>query len=406
MPAIAPETSHPGAPANRVGETPWASITIASDIAAVEGVWRDFEATALLTPYQAYGWVRPFVETVGAAQDTEFRYALVRNADGALRALLPLAISRRGGVRFAELIGGKHANYHMGLYARDFAAGLDAALTARLLAEACAAIGGVDALIFLNQPGSWQEVGNPPALLASGPSPSRAYKLALVPGDGEATLKRAMSSHARKKLRNKLSRFKEFGPSALNRARTPAEIERVISAFLEQKTERFRTMGVPDPFADPAVRAFMARAAAGADGNPPVIELYSLDLAGECVATYAGAVQGERFSGMATSFAINSPTVRTSPGELLLADLIRLKCGEGLTVLDLGVGEARYKTSFCDGHDDLVDTFLPFTFKGRLLVAAARAQRGLKRRIKSSPLALKLAQRAAGLLHRGRPEVE
>lgn len=408
MPAIAaaPSRSADRAASGRVSARPWASVSIEMDIAAIADLWRGFEATALLTPYQAYGWVRPFVETVGAAQGGEFRYAILRDAEGALCALLPLVISRRRGARFAELIGGKHANYHMGLYAPNFAARFDAALAQQMLAEIGAAIGGLDALVFVNQPTSWQGVDNPAALLASGPSPSRAYKLALIAGDGEATLKRSMSSHARKKLRNKHSRFKEFGPSTLNRARTPAEIERVLTTFLEQKTERFRAMGVPDPFAEPAVRAFLARAAAGLDSMPPIIELYALDMAGECVATYAGAVQGERFSGMATSFAMNSPTVRTSPGELLLADLIRLKCREGLAVLDLGVGEARYKTTFCDDHDDLVDTFLPLTFKGRLFVAAARGQRGLKRRIKSSPRALRLAQRISGLLRRKSTEAE
>jgi CelD/BcsL family acetyltransferase involved in cellulose biosynthesis len=107
---------------------------------------------------------------------------------------------------------------------------------------------------------------------------------------------------------------------------------------------------------------------------------------------------------MATSFDMNSETVKSSPGELLLADLIRLKAGEGVAVLDLGVGEARYKTTFCDDHDELVDNFLPLTIKGRLFTGMARAKRELKRRIKRSPAALRLAQRASGWLRRGRPE--
>lgn len=408
MSAIAAETPHPqdAAVAGRPDECPWASIGIESDIRLLEDEWRAFEATALVTPYQAYGWVRPFAETIGAAHGMSFRYALLRDAQGALCALLPLVITRRSGIRFAEFIGGKHANYHMGLYAPAFAAALDTARAKQMLAEIGVAIGGLDAFVFVNQPAQWQGHANPPARLAAGPSPSRSYKLALIAGDGEATLRRSMSSHARKKLKNKHSRFKDFGPSAMVRATTPAEIERVASAFLAQKAERFRAMGVPDPFAEPAVRSFLTSAASDDLNGSPVIELYSLDLAGECVATYVGATQGERFSGMATSFDMSSATVRTSPGELLLAELIRQKCDDGLAVFDLGVGEARYKTTFCDDHDDLVDTFLPLTFKGRLFAAMARAKRELKRRIKSSPVALKLAQRAAGWLHRKEPEPE
>ena len=385
-------------PASHAASRPWASIAIETDIKGLAETWRAFEASALVTPYQSYDWIRPFVETIGAAHGMALRYALVRGADGALCALLPFVITRRTGFRFAEFIGGKHANYHMGLYAPGFAAQLDTQLTTQMLTEIGIAIGGLDALAFVNQPIAWQGIANPAALLAAGPSPSRAYKLALIAGDGEATLKRSMSSHARKKLKNKYSRFKDFGSSVLTRATTPSEITRTIDAFLAQKAERFRTMGVPDPFAEPAMRTFLESAAMPEGGRPPSIELYSLDLGGRSVATYVGAVQGARFSGMATSFDMGSETVKTSPGELLLAELIRLKAGEGVPVFDLGVGEARYKTTFCDEHDDLVDSFLPLTFKGHVFARIARTKRELKRRIKRSPLALKLAHRASGWL--------
>ena len=385
---------------------PWASIAIETDIAALAARWRAFEATALVTPYQSYDWISTFVETIGTAHGMALRYALVRDADGELCALLPLTITGRSGFRFAEFIGGKHANYHMGLYAPAFAAQLDAQLTTLLLTEIGTAIGGLDALAFVNQPVTWQDVGNPAALLAAGPSPSRAYKLALIAGDGDATLKRSMSSHARKKLKNKHSRFRDFGPSMLTRATTPDEVARVIDAFLSQKAERFRAMGVPDPFAEPAMRAFLERGSLETGSGRPAIELYALDLGGRAVATYVGAIQGERFSGMATSFDMASETVKTSPGELLLAELIRLKAREGVAVFDLGVGEARYKTTFCDDHDDLVDSFLPLTLKGRLFARIARTKRELKRRIKRSPVALKIAQRASGWLRSKRSEEE
>ncbi len=406
MPALAastPAASHE-APSSRAGSRPWASIAIETDIGALAERWRAFEASALATPYQSHDWIRPFVETIGAAHDMALRYALVHGPDGELCALLPLVITRRSGFRFAEFIGGKHANYHMGLYAPGFATQLDAAQTAHMLTEIGEAIGGLDAFAFVNQPVTWQGIANPAALLAAGPSPSRAYKLALIAGDGDATLKRSMSSHARKKLKNKHSRFKDFGPSVLTRATTPGETARIIDAFLAQKAERFRAMGVPDPFAEPAMRTFLERGSMNDGSARPAIELYALDLAGRAVATYVGATQGERFSGMATSFDMASETVKTSPGELLLAELIRLKAREGTAVFDLGVGEARYKTTFCDDHDDLVDSFLPLTFKGRVFARIARTKRELKRQIKRSPVALKLAHRASGWLRGKRSE--
>lgn len=378
----------------------WSRVSIAAAVAELEGEWRKLEETALVTPYQAYDWVRPFVETVGRAERMEFRFARVLDGSDELLALLPLVITRRHGTRFCEFIGGKHANYHMGLYRPDFAQALDEAATRVLLREIGAAIGGVDALVFVNQPVAWQGIANPTARLAAGASPSRAYKLALQPGDCEGTLRRAMSKHARKKLTTKRNRFAELGASELVRAQDETGIARILDAFLAQKAARFAQMGLPDPFADPAIRVFLRQAALGSPGRAPVVELYSLDLQGRSVATYVGAVQGARFSGMATSFDLESEAARTSPGEILLVDLIRLKCHAGVAMFDLGVGEARYKTTICDDRDDLVDTFLPLTARGRAYARFSQAKRALKRRIKASPTALKLAQRVFGWLER------
>ncbi|MGE7469976.1 GNAT family N-acetyltransferase [Bosea sp. NPDC003192] len=399
----APSTSSAPALPREVEARPWARVVAGSDLAALEADWRALETSALVTPYQSYDWVRPFVATIGQAEDMDFRFIRVEDSLGRLLALFPLVITRRLGTRFAEFIGGKHANYHMALYRPDFAEALDAAATQVLLREIGAAIGGIDALFLINQPTAWQGIANPPAMLAAGQSPSRAYKLALEPGNGEGTLRRSMSKHARKKLTTKRNRFAEFGSSELIQAHSEAEIARVLDAFLAQKAARFAQMGLPDPFAPPAIRAFLCEGALGQPGRSPAIELYSLDLAGRSVATYVGAVQGERFSGMATSFDLGSETARTSPGEILLIELIKCKCQAGFSMFDLGVGEARYKTTICDDSDELVDTFFPLTAKGRAYAGYSQAKRALKRRIKASPLALKAAQRVLGLLRRRKP---
>lgn len=391
------------APRQEAQARAWARVRAGNDLAALEADWRALEAGALVTPYQAYDWVSPYTETIGRADGMEFHFVRVEDEQGGLLALFPLVITQRFGTRFAEFIGGKHANYHMALYQPDFAEALDAIATRMLLTEVGTAIGGIDALFLINQPTDWRGIANPPARLAAGQSPSRAYKLALEPGDCEGTLRRSMSKHARKKMTTKRNRFAELGSSELIQASSETEIKRVLDAFLMQKAVRFAQMGVPDPFAAPAIRDFLREAATSRADRLPAIELYSLDLEGRSVATYVGAVQGARFSGMATSFDLGSEAARTSPGEILLVELIKRKCQAGLTMFDLGVGEARYKTTICDDSDELVDTFFPLTAKGRAYAGYSQAKRALKRRIKSSPLALKTAQRVLGLLRRRKP---
>ena len=269
----APGTSAAHASRQEEETRPWARVLAGGDLSVLEADWRALEADGLVTPYQAYDWVRCYAETIGRAEGMAFRFVRIEDGRGELLALFPLVITRRLGTRFAEFIGGKHANYHMALYRSDFAEALDVAATQALLQEVGAAIGGIDALFLINQPTAWQGIANPPARLAAGQSPSRAYKLALEPGDCDGTLRRSMSKHARKKLTTKRNRFAEFGPSELIRAGSEAEIARVLDAFLAQKAARFAQMGLPDPFAAPAIRAFLRQGAIGAPRRPAAIEL-------------------------------------------------------------------------------------------------------------------------------------
>lgn len=379
---------------------PWSRLRISRDLQKLRTVWQPFEAAALLTPYQSFAWLSAYADTIGRAEGMRFHFVSVESEKGNILALLPLVETRRSGCRFAEFVGGKHANYHMGMFDADFAAGLDESGSEGLLRAIAAEIGGLDAFVFVNQPLAWNGIANPLATLSAGSSPSAVYKLAIEPAGGDATLKRSMSAHARKKLKHKRTRFDALGPWQLLRAGNAAEVDTVLNVFQVQKAERFRQMGVADPFASASVRAFLREAALVTD--KPAIELYGLERNGRYLATYVGAVEGDRFSGMATSFDMTDEGARFSPGEILLSELIALKARDGIRVFDLGVGEARYKTTFCDGRDELADTFLPLTAKGRMFALVARAKRVVKRRIKGSPAALKLARRIAGLVRRPR----
>lgn len=378
----------------------WSSIGVSRDIDVVADDWRQLEATGLVTPYQRHDWIAAYAGSVGRAHGLDLRYVTLRDSNGQLICLLPLEVLRLHGARVARFIGDKHANYHMALFDQGFAASLGKDGAELLLRAVAAKLGDVDAFVFTNQPSFWDGIANPFVLLAATQSPSHAYKLALGL-DCEATLNRSMSSHARKKLKNKRNRFADFGPSQLVRATTPAEIDAILDAFLSQKAERFAQMGVSNPFADPAMRRFLRDGAAFSAQSPmPAIELYGLALDDAYITTYVGAVQGRRFSGMATAYALNHPAAKTSPGEILLVDLIKLKCQEGFSVFDLGVGEARYKTTICDDKDELFDTFLGITRFGKALALVARLKRVAKRLIKQHPRLLKLAHAISGKLDR------
>ncbi|MFH6784383.1 MULTISPECIES: GNAT family N-acetyltransferase [Methylobacterium] len=351
---------------------------IFSTLAAAEGPWRALEAMpgVLMTPYQRFDWVSAFATALpGGARPCP---VLLRDADGRPRALLPLAVTREAGIRVARVIGGKHANYHMPVFAGPEAAALPEAAYREALAQA-GRRAGIDVIHLVDQPRLWNGVVNP---LARGPaSPSDGYGLALE-ADPDAVLKRVLSGDARRKLRQKEKWLvAAHGPVEHHVAADAAGGEAILAAYLAQKAERFAQLGIADPFADPGARRFLADAhRAGA------LELHALRTeGGRVLATFVGAVDARRFSGMLTSFDPDPALARFSPGDLLLQSLIRDQSLRGRTALDLGVGEARYKASVCDQSIGLVDTVLPVSLRGRAFGLAAEAGGRLKRRIKRDP---------------------
>jgi CelD/BcsL family acetyltransferase involved in cellulose biosynthesis len=96
---------------------------------------------------------------------------------------------------------------------------------------------------------------------------------------------------------------------------------------------------------------------------------------------------------MFISFEACKEATKYSPGDILVSRVIREQCLRGRAVFDLGVGEARYKHTFCDETVELVDVFLPVSTRGRIYALARRGLAGLKRRVKQNPRAMALVAR-------------
>jgi CelD/BcsL family acetyltransferase involved in cellulose biosynthesis len=103
---------------------------------------------------------------------------------------------------------------------------------------------------------------------------------------------------------------------------------------------------------------------------------------------------------MFTSFDDDPAMARCSPGDLLLQDMVRDLVARGFACFDLGVGEARYKNSFCTTEVALADMFLPLTLYGRLAAAALQTASRMKAAVKRDPRLLNAANRLRSALRR------
>jgi CelD/BcsL family acetyltransferase involved in cellulose biosynthesis len=371
------------------------TIEIAATLDDVETLWRNFEREATASPYQRFDWMRAYATAmIGGAGS--LRVSILRDAAGRPLMILPLVLSRRYGLRIAAAVGGKHANFNLPLVRPAFARSLEPCRARAILRDIARQL-GADALLMPNTPLEWGGEPNPFAVGGQA-SPSNAYRLRLG-SEAEATLVRACSSNARKKQRNKERGLAKLGEVAILEARTGADVDLILGEFFRQKRTRFLELGITDPFVDAQAQVFLRRACIDglADGRP-AIELYALTLDGAVIAVFGGAADGERLSGMFISFENADEIARCSPGDLLVSHVIRRQCERGRSVFDLGVGEARYKRTFCDEVDELVDLVVPATATGQVYAALTGAVIGAKRRLKASPRAM----RVIGMMRRMR----
>jgi CelD/BcsL family acetyltransferase involved in cellulose biosynthesis len=371
-----------------------ARVEIIEDMDCAEPHWRALEqGNSLSTPYQRYDLLKVWQRHVGAAAGVTPFIVVGLNARGAPLFLWPLGRRRFGGLQVAEFLGGKHANFNMAVWRRDIAESIDADDLRAVLRRLS---GHTDILRLINQPLTWGGTTNPFALLPHQRSANYGFSGALIP-DFDALLRTHTNSATRKKMRKKERALAAFGAVRFEQARDAADVRRVLDVFFKQKSARMRVLGVADAFAPPAVRRFIEAAATErlADGEP-LIEVYALSVGDMIVATFGGTVGGARFCGMFNSI-IKDRYAAESPGEQLLARVVRRCCERGLKTFDLGIGHANYKTLFCPDAEPLFDSYLPLSPAGRLLATGCGLAASCKRWVKGHALLWSLVRSARRL---------
>ncbi len=361
-----------------------AHIEVFRDPSGVEPAWAELESVAPVSSYQTRAFLIPWIETLGKSRGVEPLFLLGRDWKNRAIALFPLGIEHYGPIRAAVFLGGKESNFNLGLIRPDVA--LTGDDVRALFATAVRALGKEAPHLFLlqNQPREWQGVANPLACLTHQESPSFAYATKLQ-ASGEAFIASKFSKERRKKLRKKEARLAETGPIALMSNDTPAKAQALVDAFLTEKIARCEARAYETDFADPAMRQFLERLSVPGDDHPPALDFYGLKAGERIVATIAGVAHQTHFSAFINSFASDPDIAKSSPGDLLLMRLLALQCDAGRTGVDLGVGEAYYKASYCELTLPLFDVVLPVGLVGHFCAAYTKLRLSMKRWIKRRP---------------------
>ena len=367
------------------------------DFGEIEAEWLALEERGLTSVYQRYHWTSAWHRHVGRITGTE-PVIVVGRVLGELVFLWPMGIRNFGPLRVGHWLGGNHANYNFGIYNPDFLPALSKRHMVRCL-ETAAQAHQVDIFALHNQPRVWRGGDNPFIQLPSQASPSNAMSVALRSPYDEY-LQSVRSSSSRRKLRRKERRYRQAGDCRFVRAESPGQIADIMTAFAEQKAVQFSDRGIHNVFAEPGVHDFFVDLAVmSLDLADPCVEIHALYLDDKIRAIWAGGYASGRFSGMFNSIAMDD-RLTLSPGTVLLSALVEQCCDRGVVEFDLGVGDAAYKSDWCDTVDELFDTIYPVTAAGRVATPAIRSFLAVKRFAKSQPMirdGYRGARRALGI---------
>jgi CelD/BcsL family acetyltransferase involved in cellulose biosynthesis len=363
----------------------FAKVEVHRALDAVEADWAELEQQASASIYQTRAFVMPWLEALGAEHKITPLFITAKDSFGRTIALLCLGVRSYGWFRVASFLGGRESNFNFGLF-RPGAYFSPADLRA-LLRDAAKAAGkdAPDVFVLKNQPYEWKGTQNPFAFLPHQPSPSAAYATELD-GDAAAFLKSKLSKDTQKKLRKKEARLAEIGSVELITGDDPETARRILDAFFAEKIRRFDEKAIASDFAAPSMRSFFERL--HRQEHTPAncwLELYGLSVGDRIIATYIGAAHKGHFSAMVNSFDSDPEIAKSSPGDLLLMKLMAAQCTDSRTSFDLGIGEARYKTTYCDIKVPLFDVLVPLGAIGYAIAARQLVGSRLKTEIKKRP---------------------
>jgi CelD/BcsL family acetyltransferase involved in cellulose biosynthesis len=368
-------------------------------IEAVLPRWREFEREAHGTLYQSALWCRAWSETAGAARKVQPVILTLERA-GEIRALLPLQIRRRQGVRVLEWLTAPHHGYGGPMLARSLAEEERRSLTHewdRILATA----GPFDAVSLTEIPERLPECENPLWDHCNMMGANDSYALALTP-DFDALHRSKSSAERRRSARKHEAALARAGSLSFGLPASKEDLHRLIDAMFEQQEKRLAEHGIRRAFG-PDEHRFVHRLADLQDDADPVLAPYHLSIDGAVQAVALGGLYGHRYWALISSLAAG-PLRKYSPGDAALRMTIKACCERGLKGFDLSAGVAPYKIQWADETIRLGAVLRGRNGRGIAWAGSMALKSTLKRLVKQTPPLLRASKALRRMLFGRAPE--
>lgn len=360
----------------------------------VESIWRTLGASGVESPGQDYDFIRLWIEALDIREADQFY--LTASLNGRPVALLPLHRRWVRGIRTLTWFPGPHVGCNAPLVDAKVLAAMTADERHALWQVLLRDVEGADVVYLKAVPE--MRIDGPDLFAELGRSieVETLYRAQFTSWDEANTTQRNKSR--RKHDRQQGERLEALGQVSFETLGNGDEALAVLDTMFRQRAARFRTMGVWDPFAVPAIRAFYdstARAESGVE-----IRLHLLRLNGEIVALRYNIVEGNRLFCLISSMSDDAAIQGGSPGKQCLLRVMQTEFDAGYRVFDMGAGFTDEKRHWCNVQIPVRQHYLPITRRGALASTAHRNWALQRQRIKSDPRMLKLAKAVRGTVLR------
>jgi D-aspartate ligase len=369
---------------------------IYGDLAAVESDWRRFEREADCTAFQTFDWLSAWHRHIGLRHGVHPAIIIGRYSNDEIAFIMPLCVAPARLARRLCWLGQDLCDYNAPLLARDFSQRVPRenflALWRELQAQMlCDPLWHYDWIEFEKMP---QDIGtqiNPFTFLRVTLNASSAHSMHLA-DDWEKFYAAKRSSATRRRDRAKRRHLSALGEVRFVNASGPDDRARTLETLLEQKRQSLARKGIADIFARPGHREFFLDLAS----NPQSRRLFHVsrvEVGDSCAAANFGIVFGDCYYHVLASYD-GGDIAQYGPGSLHLRELMAEAIRMGLKRFDFTIGDEPYKLEWSDHSLKLYDFAATATLRGLPARTASAARRRIKRFIKQTPWAWRLASRA------------
>lgn len=358
-------------------------ISIFETFEDAKPVWEQVEENGECYAFQTYRWLSRWHAAIGAQDGIRLCIVLVEDLDGDPLFILPLGIQSRWLGACLLWLGGALTDYRGPLLGPHYHERVDAEFFVAIWEAIQRELPAFDYIFLEQQPAQIGACDNPfTTTLACEAHPSDAH-YTFMGGTLQGFLESKRSKRWLSTERRKERRLAEYGAARFVVAQSVEEIRELLPVTLEQKSRRYRELGVHDLFIEPSYVRFVQEMTEE-HAREFFVFLCALTMGDRVLASFWGLVFRGRLYYLLPTYARDELT-RYSPGNVLLRHMFEWCLENKVEVFDFTVGDEPYKALWCDQELALYDHFDGATLKGKLGVRLVRTQRRIKRKIKNTP---------------------